>query len=98
VAGASALFLPAYSPIEEAFSKIKLILSKIEVRTHEALVEAIWQAVRRINRRDVLGWFGHCGYDVFAAGMKTAVERLAASDRLRKVRAISEEEPTVIIY
>jgi transposase len=65
--GASVLFLPAYSPdfspIEEAFSKIKTILRKIEARTHEALVEAIGWALEAVSRQDVLGWFGHCGYD-----------------------------------
>jgi hypothetical protein len=49
-AGASVLFLPVYSPIEEAFSKIKSILSKIEARPHEASVEAIGRALGSINR------------------------------------------------
>jgi len=65
-AGASVLFLPPYSPdfspIEEAFSKIKAILRKIEARTQETLVEAIGQALDAISRRDALGWFSHCGY------------------------------------
>jgi transposase len=64
--GASVLFLPPYSPdfspIEEAFSKIKAILRSIEARTQEALVEAIGQALDAVSRRDVLGWFSHCGY------------------------------------
>jgi transposase len=64
--GASVLFLPPYSPdfspIEEAFSKIKAILRSIEARTQEALVEAIGQALDAVSRRDVLGWFAHCGY------------------------------------
>jgi transposase len=64
--GASVLFLPPYSPdfspIEEAFSKIKAILRSIEARTQEALVEAIGQALEAVSRRDVLGWFAHCGY------------------------------------
>jgi transposase len=66
--GASVLFLPAYSPdfspIEEAFSKIKGILRTIEARTHETLVEAIGIALQAVSRQDALGWFGHCGYDV----------------------------------
>ncbi len=65
-AGASVLFLPPYSPdfspIEEAFSKIKAILRTIEARTQEALVEAIGQALDALSGRDVLGWFAHCGY------------------------------------
>jgi transposase len=64
--GASVLFLPPYSPdfspIEEAFSKIKAILRSIEARTQETLVEAIAQALDAVSRRDALGWFAHCGY------------------------------------
>ena len=64
--GASVLFLPPYSPdfspIEEAFSKIKTILRRIEARTQETLVEAIEQALDGVSRRDALGWFSHCGY------------------------------------
>jgi transposase len=64
--GASAVFLPPYSPdfspIEEAFSKIKAILRSIEARTQETLVEAIGQVLDAVSRRDALGWFSHCGY------------------------------------
>jgi transposase len=65
-AGASVLFLPSYSPdfspIEEAFSKLKNILRKVQARTHEALVEAIGIALDAVSRQDALGWFEHCGY------------------------------------
>ena len=65
-AGASVLFLPPYSPdfspIEEAFSKIKAILRSIEARTQETLVEAIGQALDAVSQGDALGWFSHCGY------------------------------------
>src|SRR5215212_3150754 len=64
--GASVLFLapysPDFSPIEEAFSKIKAILGSIEARTQEALVEAIGQALDAVSQGDALGWFSHCGY------------------------------------
>ena len=64
--GANVLFLPPYSPdfspIEEAFSKIKAILRSIEARTQETLVEAIGQALDAVSRRNALGWFAHCGY------------------------------------
>ncbi len=66
--GASVLFLPPYSPdfspIEEAFSKVKNILRKAQARTHEVLVEAIGRALDAISRRDALGWFEYCGYHV----------------------------------
>ena len=62
------LFLPSYSPdlnpIEEAFSKIKSILRKLGARTHEALTEAIANALWAITPADVAGWFDHCGYEV----------------------------------
>ncbi len=67
-AGASVLFLPSYSPdfspIEEAFSKVKNILRKAQARTHEALVEAIGIALDAVSRQDALGFFEHCGYHV----------------------------------
>ena len=65
-AGASILFLPAYSPdfspIEQTFSKIKAILRRIEARTREALIEATGVALDAVSRRDALGWFRHCSY------------------------------------
>jgi transposase len=65
-AGAEVLFLPPYSPdfspIEEAFSKVKGILRRIGARTREALVEATGRALDAVSRRDAAGWFGHCGY------------------------------------
>ena len=66
--GAELVFLPSYSadlnPIEQAFSKIKNILRKVGARTHEALIEAISEALSAITLGDVVGWFDHCGYQV----------------------------------
>ena len=57
--GASLLFLPTYSPdfspIEEAFSKIKAILKKVAARTREALVEAIGKALDAVTAKDAKG-------------------------------------------
>ncbi len=68
--GCQVLFLPAYSPdlspIEEAFSKLKAFLRRAEARTHEALQEAIMQALLTITAQDAHGWFGHCGYQPLA--------------------------------
>jgi transposase len=65
-AGAEVLFLPPYSPdlspIEEAFSKVKSILRRVGAR--DALMEATGQALDAVSRRDAVGWFGHCSYDV----------------------------------
>jgi transposase len=66
--GAEILFLPPYSPdfspIEEAFSKVKSILRGVGARTREALLETTGQALDAVSRRDTVGWFRHCGYDV----------------------------------
>jgi transposase len=64
--GCRLLFLPAYSPdfspIEEAFSKLKTFLRREGARTREALQEAIATALDLITATDALGWFTHCGY------------------------------------
>ena len=60
------LFLPPYSPdftpIEQAFSKIKAILRGLGARTHEALWEAVRVAVEAITPDDARAWFAHVGY------------------------------------
>ena len=64
--GCELLFLPAYSPdyspIEETFSKIKAFLRRVGARTHEALQEALGQALETVTAQDALGWFTHGGY------------------------------------
>ena len=66
--GAELVFVPSYSPdlspIEQAFSKIKTILRKLGARTHEALLEAMEEALSKVTPADVAGWFNHCGYQV----------------------------------
>jgi transposase len=65
-AGYEVLYLPAYSPdftpIEQAFSKLKAILRGLGERTREALLEAVARAVDAITQEDVVGWFTHAGY------------------------------------
>jgi transposase len=64
--GAELLFLPSYSPdfspIEEAFSKLKSSLRREKARTKGVLVEAMGRALDAIISEDTRGWFGHCGY------------------------------------
>jgi transposase len=64
--GCSLVFLPPYSPdfspIEEAFSKVKALLKKAAARSREALIEAIGRALGEVTARDAAGWFAHCGY------------------------------------
>jgi hypothetical protein len=59
------LFLPPYSPdfspIEEAFSKLKALPRKAKARTRGAPVEAIGRALEGVSTNDARGWFGHCG-------------------------------------
>jgi transposase len=66
--GAELVFVPSYSPdlnpIEQAFSKIKNILRKLGARTHEALLEAMEEALSEVTPADAAGWFEHCGYPV----------------------------------
>jgi transposase len=64
--GCELLFLPPYSPdytpIEQAFSKIKAILRGLGARTKEALQEAVRLAIEATTRRDAAAWFAHAGY------------------------------------
>jgi transposase len=64
--GCQLLLLPGYSPdfspIEEAFSKMKTYLRRVGARTREALQEAICQALLTVTAQDAQGWFRHCGY------------------------------------
>jgi transposase len=66
VRGCELLYLPPYSPdlnpIEQAFSKVKGILRKVEARTREALIEAMGQALSAVSVADSRGFFAHCGY------------------------------------
>ena len=59
-------FLPAYSPdldpIEVLFSKMKEALRSAKARTFATLIDAMGEALRSASRRDIEGWFGHCGY------------------------------------
>src|SRR3712207_2626665 len=64
--GCELLYLPPYSPdfnpIEGAFSKIKGLLRKAQVRSREALVEAFGIAISAISAMDARSLFKHGGY------------------------------------
>ena len=66
VRGCELLFLPPYSPdftpIEQAFSKLKAILRGLGARTHEALWEAVRLALDAITPADADAWFAYAGY------------------------------------
>jgi transposase len=63
--GCELLYLPSnspdYSPIEEAFSKIKEILRRACARTRETLLEALGEALSAISLQDAWGFFEHAG-------------------------------------
>ena len=65
-AGARVLWLPRYSPefnaIEQAWSKLKGLLRRWEVRTEAALDEAISAAFGAITASDARDWIRHAGY------------------------------------
>ena len=67
-AGASARFLPAYSPdlnpIEMMWSKVKALLRASEARTAEELQRAIAAALGQVRAQDAVGWFAACGYSI----------------------------------
>jgi transposase len=68
--GCDLLFLPPYSPdftpIEQAFSKLKAILRGLGARTHDALQEAVRLALAAITPDDATAWFTHAGYPLSA--------------------------------
>jgi transposase len=64
--GCELLFLPRHSPdftpIEQAFSKLKAILRGLGARAREALVEAMQVALEALTPADARAWFAHAGY------------------------------------
>jgi transposase len=66
--GVEVLFLPPYSPdftpVEQAWSKLKTALRKAQARTGETLEAALQSALDWITSQDAKAWFNHCGYHV----------------------------------
>ena len=65
-AGATLLFLPAYSPdfnpIEKAIAQIKAFLKKTAARTKDELDAAIAKAIDRVTEQNAANYFKACGY------------------------------------
>jgi transposase len=65
-AGCRLLFLPPYSPdfspIENAWSKVKAALRRAGARAQDALDAAIDRAIATITPQDAQAFFRHCGY------------------------------------
>lgn len=64
-AGASAVFLPPYSPdfnpIEMMWSKVKQSLRSAAARTFDGLCDAMKDALLAVSPSDAFGYFSHCG-------------------------------------
>lgn len=65
-AGCHLRFLPPYSPdftpIEQAFAKIKQVLRRAAARTFDDLVAAIGRAIEAVTATDARSFFTHCSY------------------------------------
>jgi transposase len=62
-------YSPDYSPIEQAFSKLKSYLRAACARSQKTLMDLIGEALSTISAKDTKGFFEHCGY-------RTAVQSL----------------------
>jgi transposase len=64
-AGCEVRFLPPsspdFSPIEQAFAKLKAALRRANARTRRALEDAIAAGLETITAHDAQAWFRHCG-------------------------------------
>ncbi len=60
--GSMPAYSPDFTPIEQAFSKLKSFLRRTEARTRERLEEATTAALATITATDAAGWFTACGY------------------------------------
>jgi len=55
-------YSPDLDPIEEYISKVTASLRKCQARALPALRRALRQAIARVTRADICGWFTHCGF------------------------------------
>lgn len=66
-AGATLVYLPAYSPdlnpIEQVFSKVKSVLRQSEQRTRRGLWNRLGEIVDLIEPDECQRYFRHCGYN-----------------------------------
>ena len=67
-AGCPVLFLPTYSPdfspIEEAFSKLKAFVRRCRCQTLPELIHVIVDGLSKWTAADIRGWFVHAGFSV----------------------------------
>jgi transposase len=69
-AGASAMFLPPYSPefnpIERLWAKLKDFVRRCDTRSRRAFDAAVAEAMAAISTDDIRGWTIHAGYHLTA--------------------------------
>jgi transposase len=69
-AGVAFLYLPPYSPdlnpIELAWTKLKTLIRGHSPRTMDRLINAVSEAMRAIDKTDIINWVQHCGYTINA--------------------------------
>ena len=69
-AGCQVLFLPPYSPdyspIEEAYSKLKAFVRRCRCQTLPELLRAIEEGLSKWTVTDIRGWFAHAGFSISA--------------------------------
>ena len=67
-AGASLLYLPAYSPdlnpIEQVFAKLKALLRKAAVRTKDTLWATIGTLLDAFTPDECVNYLANCGYEL----------------------------------
>ena len=55
-------FSPEYNPVEECWSKVKLLVRSWCTNNYQELIESIERAINSITKNDCYGWFKHAGY------------------------------------
>ena len=65
-AGATVIYLPAYSPdlnpIEHIFSKVKQLIRGLRPQRWGEVVDSVKRALQRVTHTDLHNAFEHCGY------------------------------------
>lgn len=57
-------YSPEFDPIENCISKVKAELRRDKPNTMTKFKNALKRALARVTRKDIRGWFAHCGYRV----------------------------------
>ena len=55
-------YSPDFSPIENLWSKLKIILCSIKTTNYQELAKAVEFAFNQVTSEDILNWFTHCCY------------------------------------